>query len=61
MRLTRLALIRFLILPILATLACAQDQPGVDPSVAPAPHAKQIHLKHVLVMGQTKGWEHESI
>jgi hypothetical protein len=22
---------------------------------------KQIHLKHVLVIGETKGWEHESI
>jgi type 1 glutamine amidotransferase len=27
----------------------------------PAPHAKQIHLKHVLVIGQTKGWEHDSV
>lgn len=27
----------------------------------PAPHAKQIHLKHVLVIGQTKGFEHDSI
>lgn len=26
-----------------------------------APHAKQIHLKHVLVVAQTKGWEHDSI
>lgn len=30
-------------------------------STPPAPHAKQIHLKHVLVIGQTKGWEHDSI
>jgi len=29
--------------------------------VAPPPHAKQIHLKHVLVISQTKGWEHDSI
>jgi type 1 glutamine amidotransferase len=27
----------------------------------PAPHAKQIHLKHVLVIGQTKGFEHDSV
>jgi hypothetical protein len=27
----------------------------------PVPHAKQIHLKHVLVIGETKGWEHDSI
>src|ERR1700738_4833656 len=30
-------------------------------SIAPAPHGKQIHLKHVLVIGQTKGFEHDSI
>ena len=38
---------------------CAQTN-GHD-SVAPAPHAKSIHLKHVLVIGQTKGFEHDSI
>jgi type 1 glutamine amidotransferase len=30
-------------------------------SVAQPPHAKQIHLKHVLVIGQTKGFEHDSV
>jgi len=25
------------------------------------PHAKQIHLKHVLVIGETKGFEHDSV
>ncbi|WP_241654892.1 ThuA domain-containing protein [Granulicella sibirica] len=28
---------------------------------APPPSAKTIHLKHVLVIGQTKGWEHDSV
>ncbi len=27
----------------------------------PPPHAKQIHLKHVLVIGQTKGFEHDTV
>jgi hypothetical protein len=27
----------------------------------PPPHAKEIHLKHVLVIGQTKGFEHDSV
>ena len=27
----------------------------------PPPPAKQIHLKHVLVVGQTKGFEHDSV
>jgi type 1 glutamine amidotransferase len=30
-------------------------------SMPAAPHAKQIHLKHVLVVSQTKGFEHDSI
>jgi hypothetical protein len=30
-------------------------------STPPEPHAKQIHLKHVLVISQTKGFEHDSI
>ncbi len=25
------------------------------------PHPKQIHVKHVLVIGQTKGVEHDSV
>lgn len=36
----------------------AQAQPSLQ---APAPHAKPIHLKHVLVIGQTKGFEHDSV
>lgn len=34
---------------------------AVSPLVAPPPHAGEIHLKHVLVISQTKGWEHDSI
>jgi len=30
-------------------------------ALPPPPQPKQIRLKHVLVIGQTKGWEHESI
>jgi uncharacterized protein len=37
-----------------------QAQSGKD-LVAPPPHAKPIHLKHVLVIGQTKGFEHDSV
>ena len=44
----------------LGTLVFAQDAP-VDPSVAPPPHAHQVHLKHILVIGQTKGFEHDSV
>jgi type 1 glutamine amidotransferase len=29
--------------------------------VPPPPHVKQIHLKHVLVIGETKGFEHDSV
>jgi type 1 glutamine amidotransferase len=30
-------------------------------AVAPPPHAKETHLKHVLVISETKGFEHDSI
>ena len=58
MRPTRIASLVFLFLPI---LAAAQNQPAVDPSLPPPPHEKQVRLKHILVIGQTKGWEHDSI
>jgi uncharacterized protein len=57
----RIALLLFLSLLILRGLTPAQDQPSVNSSVPPPPHIKQIHLKHILVVGQTKGWEHESV
>jgi type 1 glutamine amidotransferase len=42
--------------------ACSGVAQQAAPSLtAPAPHAKQTHLKHVLVIGQTKGFEHDSI
>jgi uncharacterized protein len=42
-----------------STFSRAQST-GIE-SLPPAPHVKQIHLKHVLVIGQTKGFEHDSI
>jgi type 1 glutamine amidotransferase len=48
-----------LALAVSALPALAQTS-GHD-SIAPAPHPKQIHLKHVLVIGQTKGFEHDSV
>ena len=38
-----------------------QGQASSNQAVPPAPHTKQIHLKHVLVIGQSKGYEHDSI
>ena len=40
------------------TYAQQQEAPGLTP---PVPHAKTIHLKHVLVIGETKGFEHDSV
>jgi len=39
----------------------AQNQPAMDPSLPLPPHEKQVRLKHILVIGQTKGFEHDSI
>jgi uncharacterized protein len=38
-----------------------QAQQSANDMPPPAPHAKEIHLKHVLVIGQSKGFEHNSI
>ena len=59
----RIRTILFLALPLLVVVVFtrAQNQPAVSPLVPPPPHAKQIHLKHVLVIAQTKGFEHDSI
>jgi hypothetical protein len=48
-----------LAIAILASRAGAQS--ATNQLVPPPPHAKQIHLKHVLVIGETKGFEHDSI
>src|SRR5271170_4554268 len=39
----------------------AAQEPSGHPMTPPPPHAKQIHLKHVLVIGETKGFEHDSV
>jgi hypothetical protein len=60
LRLSRTPLFIFLSFLLLQTFTLAQDAP-VDPTVAPPPHARTTHLKHLLVIGQTKGWEHDSV
>jgi len=59
LRYARIAL--FLLFLTLEGFMLAQDQPALDSSVPPPPQGKQVHLKHILVISQTKGWEHESI
>jgi len=51
----------FVCMAILSQSACTLGQSGEDDGLPPPPHAKQIHLKHVLVIGQTKGYEHDSV
>jgi type 1 glutamine amidotransferase len=41
--------------------AAAQAPAAPGSLLAPGPHVKQIHLKHVLVIGQTKGFEHDTV
>lgn len=60
----RAALFLFLftsIMVFLAAFAGAQAYPSADPALPAAPHEKQVRLKHLLVIGETKGWEHDSI
>ncbi|HEY1986110.1 MAG TPA: ThuA domain-containing protein [Terracidiphilus sp.] len=56
----------FLAFGVIAALAAGggirmRAQGAAGGMLPPAPHAKQIHLKHVLVIGQTKGFEHDSV
>jgi type 1 glutamine amidotransferase len=44
----------FLVAPMLGALSIANGQPA-------PPSVKQVHLKHVLVIGEAKGFEHDSI
>jgi type 1 glutamine amidotransferase len=58
LRLDRIAWFLLLFLPVLTG---AQTPVAVDPSLPAPPHEKQVRLKHVLVIGQTKGFEHDSV
>ncbi len=46
---------------VIAQTSRAMGQAAPNPLVPLPPHAKTIHLKHVLVIGQTKGFEHDSV
>jgi len=61
LRRTRIALPLIVASLILTVLAHGQNQAAVDPSLPPPPHEKQLRLKHVLVIGQTKDFEHDSV
>jgi len=61
LRQARIAPFLIPLLSILTALVAAQTPPAGNPLVAPPPHEKQIHLKHILVISQTKGFEHDSI
>lgn len=39
----------------------AQAQTPENFTIPPPPHIKQIRVKHVLVIGETKGFEHDSV
>lgn len=61
MRLSRIALIFLFLFLFLFAFVAAQDHAGENSPVPPSPHEKQIHLKHILVISETKGFEHDSI
>ena len=55
---------RFLLLASAMIVITASGVSAQSPTSAltpTSPHAKQVHLKHVLVIGETKGFEHDSI
>ena len=55
------ALLFFLLFSLIGTLVPAQNSPSTDSPTPPPPHEAKVRLKHVLVVSQTKGFEHDSI
>ena len=48
-------------LAILCQNSRTYGQSAASGALPPPPHAKEIRLKHVLVIGQTRGFEHDSV
>jgi type 1 glutamine amidotransferase len=46
---------------ILGHASRTHGQSAGSGALPPAPHAKEVRMKHVLVIGQTKDWEHDSV
>ena len=62
MRFTRnTALLYFFALAFVSFTVLSRAQQPSDSATPPVPHVKQIRLKHILVIGETKGWEHDSV
>ncbi|MGD0098326.1 MAG: ThuA domain-containing protein [Terracidiphilus sp.] len=60
----RVSWLIFSVLAALALLGCSnriQAQSTGSSALPPAPHVKEVRMKHVLVIGQTKDWEHDSV
>ena len=60
LRSSRLVLILIALVFVFSFSRSQAQSPGNE-AMPPAPHGKQIHLKHVLVISQTKGFEHDSV
>jgi len=60
LRRTQICLVIILSFLVFSNFTSAQDAP-VDPSVAPPPNPHTVHLKHLLIISQTKGFEHDSV
>jgi hypothetical protein len=61
LRHNRNALLLVLPLLVLGGFTRAQNQPAVDSLLPAPPRPKEVRLKHVLVISQTKGFEHDSV
>jgi hypothetical protein len=46
---------------VLGPGSCIHAQAAGSSALPPAPHVKEVRMKHVLVIGQTKDWEHDSV
>ena len=62
MFIARVGAVRSMVLPLaILLLSGPQARSFAQGPLPPAPHPEQVRVKHVLVIGQTKGFEHDSV
>src|SRR5215469_8321857 len=62
MFIARVCAVRSMVLPLaILLLGGPQARSFAQGPLPPAPHPEQVRVKHVLVIGQTKGFEHDSV
>lgn len=60
-RVTMFCLLALIAVSLFAQTNNTSLKPAGSEMTAPPPHSETVHRKHVLVIGETEGWNHESV